>query len=152
MRIRNLILCLFAAMCVVAAATERASAQCWNCKPERCMWGSGSGCVMDFPVTNGYDSCYDFPVNGRCSCFTGPDGGDCVPPPDGDPSLAAAKMEAELSETVVAIKAGQSIPAKGSFVYVSKGPDLVVRRRCDMAEVARVAIAEVEPVRTLAGG
>ncbi len=38
MRIRNLILCLFVAMFAVAAWTEKASAQCWNCKPDRCMW------------------------------------------------------------------------------------------------------------------
>jgi hypothetical protein len=71
---------------------------------------------------------------------------------DEDPSVAAATMETELAETVMAIKAGEPIPVDGSFVYLSRGPDLVVRRRCDMAEVARVAIAEVEPVRTLAGG
>lgn len=75
-----------------------------------------------------------------------------MPPEDGDPSLAAMKMEAELSETVLAIKSGRPMSADGSFFYVSRGMDLVIRRKCDMAEVARVAIAEVQPTLTLAGG
>ena len=69
-----------------------------------------------------------------------------------DLDVAAAKLESELLETVSAIRAGESIPADGSFVYVSRGPDLVVRRRCDLAEFARVAIVELEPARILAGG
>ena len=151
MRIRNLILCLFVAMFAVAAWTEKASAQCWNCRPDSCNWGVGPGCVMTIPRTEGYDDCSDRPIGIFCRCKTLDGGGECVPPPDDDPRVAAAKMESELSETVLAIKAGVPIPADGSFVYIRRGTDLVVRRRCDMAEVARVAIAEVELARTLAG-
>ena len=149
MRIQNLILGLFVAMFAMAASTERASAQCWSCKLDGCMWGDGPGCVMTFPSTDGFGNCID---SEDCDiCYT-EDEGNCLATQDEDPNVAAAKMEAELSETVVAIKAGESVPAEGSFVYVSRGPDLVVRRRCDMAEVARVAIAEVQPARILAGG
>ena len=150
MRIRNLIPCLFILMCAVAASAVRASAQCWTCEPERCTWvGLGPGCVMTFPATDGFGNCFDSPV--CLSCHT-EDKGNCLATQDEDPNVAAAKMEAELSETVVAIKAGESIPADGSFVYVSSGPDLVVRRKCDMVAVARVANAEVQPARTLASG
>ena len=152
MRIRNLILCLFAAMCAMAASTERASAQCWNCQPSRCMWSDfGPGCMMAIPMAEGYNDCEDYPVSTTCHCSPRMGPGDCVPPQDGDPNVAAAKMESELSETLLAIKAGDPIPSDGSFVYVSRGPDLVVRRKCDMAEIARVAIADVQPARTLAG-
>ena len=153
MRIRNLILCLFVAMFAVAAWTERASAQCWNCKPNACMWRDwGRGCVMGFPKAAGYNDCIDYPVGNVCRCDTPEAPGSCVPPQDEDLDVAAAKLESELLETVLAIRAGESIPADGSFVYVSRGPDLVVRRRCDLAEFARVAIVVVEPARTLAGG
>lgn len=103
MRIRNLILCLFVAMFAVAAWTERASAQCWNCEPERCMWGKGEGCVMGILGTDGYDNCVDHPVIVVCRCFGLEDGGDCVPPEDEDPVVAAARMQAELLQTVLAI-------------------------------------------------
>ena len=153
MRIRKLILCLFVAVLAMAASTERASAQCWNCKPNWCMWADwGPGCVMDFPTAEGYNDCFDYPVANVCRCKHRMDPGNCVPPQDEDPNVAAAKMESELSETLLAIKAGDPIPADGSFVYVSRGPDLVVRRKCDMAEIARVAIADVQPARILAGG
>lgn len=69
MRIRNLILCLFVAMFAMAAWAERASAQCWSCKPGRCMWEDwGEGCVMTFPSEEGFGNCLDYPVAGICRC------------------------------------------------------------------------------------
>ena len=87
-----------------------------------------------------------------CWCYTPEPYGNCWEEEGEDPSVAAANAEAELMETLAAIKVGDPLPVDGSFFYVGRGPDLVVRRKCDMTEVARVAVAEVRPVRTLAGG
>jgi len=66
--------------------------------------------------------------------------------------LAVGELEAELSETLAAIKANNSIPADGRFFYVKRGTEFVVRSKCDGAEMARLAIAEVESAPTLVGG
>jgi len=61
--------------------------------------------------------------------------------------MASVEEEAaELTETLAAIRAGESIPADGLFFYVRRGANFVVTSKCGAAEVARVAIAEVEPV------
>lgn len=58
--------------------------------------------------------------------------------------LPFEEQNAELTETLAAIRAGESIPADGPFFYARRGDDFVVRRKCGAAEVARVAIAEVK--------
>ncbi len=107
---------------------------------------------MKIPTTMGWSNCLDYPYDDMCWCYTPGPYGNCWEDEGEDPSVAAASAEAELMVTLAAIKAGDSIPVDGSFFYVGRGPDLVVRRKCDMTEVARVAVAEVRPARTLAGG
>lgn len=50
------------------------------------------------------------------------------------------------------IRARKSIPADGPFVYLKQGTDFVVRRKCDRAEMGRVAIAEVHSALIVVGG
>ena len=65
--------------------------------------------------------------------------GVCFPP-----QLSAAEQAAELTETLAAIRAGESIRSDGLFFYARQGADFVVRRKCGAVEMARVAIADVE--------
>lgn len=60
-----------------------------------------------------------------------------------------AELDEQLTETLAAIMAGESIPADGLFFHVRRGDDFVVRRKCGAAEVARVAIADIgsAPIR-----
>ena len=69
----------------------------------------------------------------------------------GGAETAAAETE-QLKETLAAIKTGRSISADGPFVYLRQGADYVVRRRCDAAEVGRVAIADVRPIPVVGAG
>lgn len=58
----------------------------------------------------------------------------------------------KIRKTLAAIIEGGSIPGDGPFFYVRSGADLVVRKKCDLAEVARVAAAEVKrPLAVVAG-
>ena len=62
-----------------------------------------------------------------------------------DPDDETAQLtETDVNETLAAIKAGESIPADGPFFYVRRGAEFVLRRKCDAAEMVRVAAAEVE--------
>ena len=64
---------------------------------------------------------------------------------------AAAEAE-QLKKTLAAIKAGRSVPADGPFVYLRKGTEYVVMRRCGAVEVGRVAVAEVPPMHGVGVG
>ena len=53
---------------------------------------------------------------------------------------------------MAAIKANRFIPSDGRFFYVRQGAEFVVRRKCDVAEMDRVVIAEIETVPVLGAG
>ena len=145
MKTRSIFLWIFVALLAVTTSPKGASAQCWFCDTD-CMWeNEGIGCIMKIPTQMGWSNCLDYPFDGRCWCYTPGPYGNCW-------EVTAANAEVELTEVLAAIKAGESIPVDGSFFYVRRGPDLVVRRRCDMSEVARVSLDEVRPASTLAGG
>lgn len=145
MRIRKLFPLLLVAVAAAVLAPERASAQCWYC--DDCWLGpTGTTCVMLIPSPIvGIDYCDQA---GPCDCQPG-GLGFCF-----GPSTAAeeAEYETELAETVAAIKANRSIPSDGRFFYARQGAEFVVRRKCDVAEVGRVAIAEIETVPVLGAG
>ena len=150
MSIRSFIPCLLVAVFAVAAVPERGSAQCWECRVG-CSWGIGEDCVGNITSVIGYTNCVETVKFGFCKCWEmWP--GFCIRTQAEDPAVAQQNAEAELRAALAAIKAGEPIPPDGSFVYLKRGSELVVRRRCDMAEMARVAIAEVEPNWILAGG
>lgn len=150
MKIRNLFPLLLVAVAAVGAMPERASAQgCWICY--KCQWGGGDvgkSCLLliPFPVI-GYRNCHQ---DAPCHCYTKPeDFGFCHLPLG---AAETAEYETELAETLAAIRANRTIPADGSFFFAKRGSELVVRRKCDVAEVGRVAISEVEPVPVLGAG
>ena len=66
--------------------------------------------------------------------------------------LSAEEQDTRLKVTLAAIRTGESIPADGLFFYLRQGADFVVHRKCDAAEVARVAIADVESASILGVG
>lgn len=145
MTIRKLFPLLFVAIAAAALLPERASAQlCWYC--DECDWDPEGTICRGYSVNNS-------PIIGYLSC-SGPEfctcqrktPGICYVPEYG---MDEAAEREKLDESLAAIKAGRSIPADGPFFYVSSGGDLVVRRKCDTAEVARVAVAEVTPVLAL---
>lgn len=147
MTIRKLSPLLFVAVVAVAMLPERASAQCWYC--DDCWWGEhGRSCVMIFPSPLiGFADCHQ---DAPCHCYTLlEDVGFCYA---SGTAAETAEYETELAETLAAIRANRSIPADGSFFYAKRGSEFVVRRKCDVAEVGRVAISEVEPVSVLAAG
>ena len=145
MTIRKLFPLLLVAVAAAVLVPERASAQCWYC--DECWLGpTGTTCVMELPgPVIGNDDCDQ---TAECKCEIGGIG-FCFPP-----STAAeqAEYETELAETVAAIKANRSIPSDGRFFYVRRGAEFVVRSKCDVAEVDRVAIAEIETVPVLGAG
>ncbi len=102
--------------------------------------------MIPFPLI-GFRNCHQ---DAPCDCYMKPeDYGFC------HLALTAAETaeyETELAETLAAIRANRSIPADGSFFYAKRGSEFVVRRKCDVAEVGRVAISEVEPVSVLGAG
>ncbi len=65
--------------------------------------------------------------------------------------LTPEEQDIRLGEVLAAITAGRSIPADGLFFYMRRGSDFVVRRKCDAAEVARLAIAAVQSAPVLLG-
>ena len=150
MTIRKLFPLLLVAVVAVVAMPERASAQgCWICY--KCVWGGGEvgkSCLLPIPQPLiGYRNCHQ---DAPCDCYMkAEDFGFCHLP------LAAAEQaeyETELAETLAAISANRTIPADGRFFYTKRGSEFVVRRKCDVAEVGRVAISEVEPVPVLGAG
>ena len=144
MTTRKLFPLLFVAIAAAALLPERASAQlCWYC--DECPFGSGDMC-------NGY-SVNAQPILGYLNCG-GPEFCTCKRSNLGicweiEAGMEEAAEKEQLDETLAAIKAGRSIPADGPFFYVSSGGDLVVRRKCNTEEVARLAAAEVGPVLAL---
>ena len=151
MTIRKLFPLLFVAVAAVVLAPEPASAQCWWC--DECNWGSHNsqdpsscrGRIQGSPL--GYTNCHE---NAPCVCRLDiRDYGFCLNPEAG--GTAAAESE-ELKETLAAIMAGRSISADGPFFYMRQGADYVVRRRCDAAEMGRVAVADIQPVSIVGAG
>ena len=144
MTTRKLFPLLFVAIAAAALLPERASAQvCWYCGD--CPFGSGEMCY-------GY-SFHDEPILGYLNCGH-PEFCRCERSNPGlcwviELGMDEGAEQEQLDETLAAIKAGRSIPADGPFFYVSSGRDLVVRRKCDAEEVARLAAAEVDPVLAL---
>jgi len=146
--VRKLVLLLFAAVAADALPPEQASAQCWYC--DDCWYGDpswGFSCVLMLPSPPiGYVECGQ---DGPCVCEVRNLGWCHLDPQN---SSAKAEYEAELAETLAAIRANRSVPADGSFFYAKRGAEFVVRRKCDVAEVGRVAISEVEPAPVLGAG
>ena len=148
MMIRKLFPLLLVAVAAVVMLPGRASAQlCSYC--DECWWGEhGESCVMMFPSPLiGFRDCHQ---DAPCHCYLKPeDFGFCSVPLG---AAETAEYETELAETLAAIRANRSVPADGSFFYAKHGSEFVVRRKCDVAEVGRVAISEVEPVPVLGAG
>ena len=150
MTIRKLFPLLLVAAAALVLMPEKASAQCWRC--DTCHWESNErnpkschGRTQGFPL--GYTNCNE---PAPCACWLDTrDFGICLLPWEG--GTAAAETE-QLKETLAAIRAGRSISADGPFVYLRQGADYVVRRRCDAAEVGRVAIADIRPVPIVGAG
>ena len=144
MTIRRLFPLLFAAVATAVLVPERASAQCWYC--DECWLGpKGTTCVLMVPTPpEGITECIQVM---ECWCFPWKSG-NCLP------TTAAGRtaLEAELGETLAAIRANEPIPADGRVFYVKRGADFVIRRKCDAAEVGRLAIAEVEAPPVVGGG
>jgi hypothetical protein len=149
MTIRKLFPLLFVAVAAAVLMPETASAQCWSCG--KCHWESHDsplprschGAIIMEPVL-GYINC-DEPAPCECHIWL-KDLGMC-----GIWANAAAETE-EMKKTLAAIKAGRSLSADGPFVYLRQGADYVVRRRCDAAEVGRVAVVDVQPVPIVGAG
>ena len=149
MTIRKLFPLLFVAVAAAVLMPETASAQCWWCGV--CTWDSDernpkscTGRTHGFPV--GFTNCHE---DAPCACRLDPrDFGICLP---WEAETAAAETE-QLKKTLAAIRAGRSISADGPFVYLRQGADYVVRRRCDAAEVGRVAAADLRPVPVVGAG
>ena len=150
MTIRRLFPLLFVAMAAVALVPERASAQCWSCgvcrfdsneeDPEAC-----TGRIQGSPL--GFMNCHS---EAPCRCELNVyDYGDCLDRAD---AAATTAETVQLQATLAAIRARKSIPADGPFVYLKQGTDFVVRRKCDRAEMGRVAIAEVHSALIVVGG
>ena len=150
MTIRKLFPLLFVAVAAVVLMPETASAQCWWC--DTCHWESNEaepvGCMgrtQGFPI--GFHNCNE---PSPCACWLDPrDFGFCWDPEAA--GTAAAETE-QLKKTLAAIRAGRSISADGPFVYLRQGADYVVRRRCDAAEMGRMAVADVRPVPIVGAG
>ena len=94
------------------------------------------GAIKTGPLPVGFTNCIQGEV--PCTCKTEKFGLCDIP------QLSAAEQAAQLTETLAAITAGESIPADGLFFYARRGADFVVRRKCGAVEMARVAIADVE--------
>ena len=145
MTIRKLLPLLFLAMVVPAAMPERALAQggqeggCVTCT--HCAFATwGDMCRLIFPgeIAVGWTNCAQ---RSFCSCDL-EDIWLCFPIQD---AAAAAEQDELLASTMAAIGAGESIPADGPFFYLRRGAEFVIRRKCDAAEVGRVAVEDVEP-------
>lgn len=139
MTIRRLFPLLFVAVTATALGPERASAQCWYCgecafEPEVPDPGM---CIGYLTAPIGYTNC----SHGEkvCDCSVS-NFGFCWGPRD---AASTAAEEAQLEETLAAIRASRPIPADGPFFYARQGEDFVVRRKCDAVELARVAAADV---------
>lgn len=149
MTIRKLFPLLFVAVAAAVLMPGKAAAQCWRC--DTCHWESDEpnpkscvGRIQGFPF--GFTNCNE---PAPCVCWLDPrDFGICAP---WEAETAAAETE-QLEQTLAAIRAGRSISADGPFVYVRQGADYVVRRRCDAAEMGRVAVADVRPVPVVGAG
>ena len=149
MRIRKLFPLTFVAVFTVALLPDWAVGQiepisnCVNCvrpcpfeSDQRDGGRTCRGATKTGPLPVGFTNC----IQGEepCTCEA-EDFGLCDPP-----QLSAAEQAAQLTETLAAIAAGESIPADGLFFYARRGADFVVRRKCGAVEMARVAIADVE--------
>lgn len=151
MKIRKLFPLLLVAVAAAALVPEGGSAQapCWYC--DKCAYGpQGKSCfgysVNEAPVW-GYSRCI---TPSQCQCWH-----HILDTTLCRRSAASAEEVPEtelLRETLAAIIEGGSIPGDGPFFYVRSGADVVVRNKCDLAEVARVAAAEVKrPLMVVAG-
>lgn len=148
MTIRTLFSLLLVAVAAAVLGPEKAAAQCWYCgtcafppevsDPRMCIG------YTNFPI--GYTNC----SHGEkvCDCSVS-NFGFCLGPRD---AAATAAEEAQLEETLAAIKSGRPIPADGPFFYGRRGEDYVVRRKCDAVEMARVAVADVGTRPDVAAG
>lgn len=150
MTIRNLFPLLFVAVAAAVLVPERASGQlCWSCM--QCPFDESPDAEMCYGLSPNSD-----PVVGATSC-AGPAFCTCdlgsIGFCDGRETTAGNLAEQQLlEETLAAIREGRSITADAPFFYVRAGNDFVVRSKCDLAEVARLAVAEVDrPFRVVAG-
>ena len=147
MTIRRLLPLMLVALGATVFTPERASAQCWYC--DDCWLGDkGETCVLmiPFPLI-GFTDCLQ---TGQCDCTTDVrDFGFCF---SSDTAAETAEYETELAETMAAIRTSKSIPSDGSFFFARQGADFVIRRKCDVAEVGRVAVSEVESVPVAGAG
>ena len=150
MKIRNLFPLLLVAVAAAVLVPERATAQlCWTCM--QCPFDPNPRAEM----CTGF-SPNNEPVVGATRC-AGPVFCTCILRSIGfcDGREAAADSQAErrlLEETLAAIREGRAISADAPFFYVRSGADFVVRSKCDLAEVARLAVAEVSRPRTVVAG
>jgi len=150
MRNRHLFPLLLVAVAAAVLVPERATAQnCWRCM--QCPFDPTPGARM----CTGF-SLNDEPVVGATRC-AGPAFCTCILRSigfcDGRESMADSQAERQLLEgTLAAIREGRSISADAPFFYVRSGADFVVRSKCDLAEVARLAVAEVNRPRTVVAG
>ena len=156
MTIRKMFPVLFVAVMAVAMWPETASAQissCMMCAP--CPFESNRPNLGE--ICRGADPILPWLPIGRidcsngeefCTCDLGPDYGWCYD----QAHLSAEEQGAKLAESLESMRTGETIPADGLFFYVRRGADYVVRRKCDAAEVARVAIADAGSAATLGGG
>ena len=151
MRIRKLLPLLFLAAAIVVSPPERVFAQdgqggCAACT--HCAFADwGNMCRLIFPgeITVGSTNCVQREF---CSCYL-EDIWFCFPSED---VAAAAEQGKLLASTVAAMQAGEAIPADGPFFYLRRGAEFVIRRKCDAAEVGRVAVEDVKPQFTPAVG
>ena len=150
MTIRKLFPLPFVAAVAVAMSPERVAAQCWRC--DTCSFPSTEPvpqmCVarlQGHPV--GWKNCHS---DRQCACeLRFEDIGFCL---DRTDATGMAAEAVQLKGTLAAIRELKPIPADGPFVYLKQGADFVVRRKCDGAEMGRVAIAEVRSGAIVVGG
>lgn len=148
MTIRTLLPLLFVAVAAMVLGPEKASAQCWYCGT--CVFppevSNPRMCNGYFTAPIGFTNCTQ--GERACECFVS-NFGFCSGPRN---AAARAAEAVQLEETLAAIRARRPIPADGPFFYGRLDEDFVVRRKCDAAEVGRVAIADVTTPLAIATG
>ena len=156
MTIRKLFPLLFVALAAAVLSPVGGSAQeggsnplCWKC--DQCAFDPDPSAKMCVGL-----SVNNNPLIGMTSCGH-PSFCTCQPLSIGfcrQPEAAADSRARQhlLEETLAAIRTGESISADGPFFYVRRGMELVVRTKCDLTEVARVAVAEVARGPAVVGG
>ena len=132
---------LLAAVTVLLTSAQPVAAQapppppgdaCWAC--DDCKWGSGDMCVG--AADGGTNSCWQDKLGSECFCH--PYGGDC------EDNLASAEFQAEEAhQAVKTLTATGTLPGDGPFFFASQSSgDVLLRRKCDGAFVARLARGE----------